>query len=114
MKYYEDTKTNEVYGYSEDQQMLIDQAIENGWIDVTSSWPPPPAPATEEQNKAMAMQLLADTDWVNQPDVRNVANDPHLTNGEAFDTYRLAVRQIAVYPVAGDLTWPTKPSEIWA
>lgn len=76
--------------------------------------PKPPEPPTEEQNKQTAMSLLQATDWVNQPDVRNPANDPHLTNGDAFDAYRLAVRQYAVYPVAGDIDWPVKPSEIWA
>ena len=76
--------------------------------------PPPPGPPTAEDNKATAMGLLSATDWVNQPDVRNTAVSPHLVNGAEFDTYRLQVRQIAVYPVAGDLTWPTLPAEVWA
>jgi hypothetical protein len=76
--------------------------------------PPPPEPPTAEQNKQTAMGLLSATDWVNQPDVRNTAVSPHLVNGQAFDAYRLQVRQIAVYPVAGNLTWPTLPTEVWA
>lgn len=76
--------------------------------------PPPPEPPTAEQNKATAMGLLSATDWVNQPDVRDTAVSPHLTNGAEFDAYRLQVRQIAVYPVAGDLTWPPLPAEVWA
>ena len=76
--------------------------------------PPPPEPPTAEQNKQTAMGLLSATDWVNQPDVRNTAVSPHLVNGAEFDAYRLQVRQIAVYPVAGVLTWPTLPTEVWA
>ena len=76
---------------------------------------PPPAPIpTAEDNKATATALLQATDWVNQPDVRNTANSPHLLNGAEFDTYRLAVRQYAVNPVAGDINWPTVPTENWS
>lgn len=47
MKYFKNN--NEVYGYDEDQQDLIDQAIENGWEDITDSWPPMiPEPTPEE------------------------------------------------------------------
>lgn len=82
--------------------------------DAANQPPPPPGPPTAEDNKQTAMGLLTATDWVNQPDVRNTAVSPHLTNGAEFDAYRLQVRQIAVYPVAGDLTWPTLPTEVWA
>lgn len=92
-----------------------------GWaVNAEAAWaeankpPAPPGPPTADQNKATAMGLLSATDWVNQPDVRNTAVSPHLVNGDAFDAYRLQVRQIAVYPVAGDLTWPTLPTEVWA
>lgn len=63
--------------------------------------------------KAQAMSLLQATDWVNQPDVRDPANSPHLVNFAEFDVYRLAVRQYAVYPVANPM-WPTKPTEQWS
>ena len=43
MRYFKN-KQNEVYGYDDTQQDLIDQAIANGWEEVTASWPPPPAP----------------------------------------------------------------------
>lgn len=85
---------------------------ETAWTEANT--PKPPVPPTAEQNKATAINLLAQTDWVNQPDVRNTAVSPHLVNGTEFDAYRLQVRQIAVYPVAGDLTWPTLPDEVWA
>lgn len=42
MRYFKDPQSNEVYGYDDTQQDLIDQAIANGWVDVTGSWPPPP------------------------------------------------------------------------
>lgn len=85
---------------------------ELAWTEANT--PKPPVPPTAEQNKATAMGLLSATDWVNQPDVRDTAVSPHLVNGAEFDAYRLQVRQIAVYPVAGDLTWPTLPVEVWA
>ena len=85
---------------------------EAAWTEANT--PKPPEPPTAEANKQTAMGLLSATDWVNQPDVRNTAVSPHLVNGQEFDAYRLQVRQIAVYPVAGDLTWPTLPTEVWA
>ena len=42
MKYFKDPENNEVYGYDDTQQNLIDQAIVNGWEDITGSWPLPP------------------------------------------------------------------------
>jgi len=45
MKYFQKTNTKEVYGYDENdpnQEDLIQQAIDNGWKDITGSWPPPP------------------------------------------------------------------------
>lgn len=71
-------------------------------------------PVTPEQNKNIAMQLLQDTDWVNQPDVRDPNNSPHLLNGGEFDTYRLAVRKIAVNPPSGKVVFPTLPVEQWS
>jgi hypothetical protein len=85
---------------------------ELAWTEANT--PKPPEPPTAEQNKQTAMGLLSSTDWVNQPDVRNTAVSPHLVNSADFDAYRLQVRQIAVFPVAGDLTWPTLPTEVWA
>lgn len=115
MEYFKNPSENEVYGYDPaDQQDLIDEAIAKGWENVTGSWPPPPSPEDlKAECKAKAMSLLANTDWVNQPDVRNPANLPHLTNAADFDAYRLAVRQYAVYPVI-DPVWPTLPVEVWA
>lgn len=74
----------------------------------------PPTPPTADENKQTAIGLLQTTDWVNQPDVRNPDNSPHLLNGDEFDNYRLQVRQYAVYPVAGNINWPTRPVEQWS
>ena len=69
---------------------------------------------TPAQNKAEAERLLAATDWVNEPDVYNTANTPHLLNRDAFLTYREQIRVYAVNPVAGNINWPTKPAEVWS
>ena len=42
MQYFKNTETNEVYGYDDTQQDLINQAIANGWEDITGEWPLPP------------------------------------------------------------------------
>jgi hypothetical protein len=76
--------------------------------------PPPPPPPTAEQNKTTAERRLAATDWVNQPDVYDPNNTPHLLNRDEFLTYRTQVRAIAVAPTAGDLTWPTEPAAVWS
>jgi hypothetical protein len=74
--------------------------------------PPPTTPAN--QNKVKAERLLAETDWVNQPDVIDPNMNPHLLNHADFITYRAALRAIAVNPQSGDLVWPTKPQEQWS
>ena len=74
--------------------------------------PPPP---TAEGNKNIAAELLKNTDWTTIPDVYDPAkSDPYLANAAEFVAYRNAVRQYAVYPVAGNIDWPTKPQEVWA
>jgi hypothetical protein len=69
---------------------------------------------TASQNKFKAESLLAETDWVNEPDVYNTANTPHLLNRDEFLTYREQVRVYAVTPIAGIINWPTKPTENWS
>lgn len=64
--------------------------------------------------KATATQLLYETDWTTIPDVANPqVSNPYLMNQAAFASYRSALRQLAVYPVA-DPVWPTKPQEQWS
>ena len=73
--------------------------------------PPPP---TAELNKLTAVTLLQGTDWTTIPDVADpIKSNPYLANAADFVTYRNAVRQYAIYPVAGNIDWPTPPQEAW-
>ena len=76
--------------------------------------PPPPSPPTAEQNKQTAIGLLQQTDWTTIPDVGDpTKSNPYLSNVNDFVAYRNAVRQYALNPVAGNITWPTLPYETW-
>lgn len=69
---------------------------------------------TAEQNKATASSLLQATDWTTIADVGNPQmSNPYLANQAEFIAYRNAIRNIAVYPTAGDLVWPVVPTEDW-
>jgi hypothetical protein len=82
------------------------------WTEANT--PVPPQPPTAEQNKATAVGKLQVTDWATIPDVADPAkSNPYLSNSQDFITYRNAVRQYAVYPVAGDINWPAIPQEVW-
>lgn len=75
---------------------------------------PEPVPPTAEQNKDTATQKLQTTDWTTIPDVGDpTKSNPYLSNVQDFVTYRNVVRQYAVNPVAGDIQWPVKPTEVW-
>jgi hypothetical protein len=74
----------------------------------------PPAPTPANENKATAVSLLQSTDWTQIPSVSDPSlSNPYLSNKLAFDQYRNDVRQYAVYPVEGNITWPTPPVENW-
>jgi hypothetical protein len=76
--------------------------------------PPPPVPPTAEQNKQTAVNKLQTTDWTTIPDVADpTKSNPYLSNAQDFVTYRNAVRQYAIYPVAGNINWPAVPQEVW-
>ena len=82
------------------------------WTEVNT--PVPPSPPTAEDNKQTAIGLLTQTDWTTIPDVGDpTKSNPYLSNVNDFVTYRNAVRQYAINPVAGDITWPTLPQEVW-
>jgi hypothetical protein len=82
------------------------------WTEANT--PIPPTPPTAEQNKATAVNKLQSTDWTTIPDVADpTKSNPYLSNSQDFVVYRNAVRQYAINPVAGNINWPTKPSEIW-
>lgn len=70
---------------------------------------------TAEDNKQKATQLLQQTDWTTISDVADPAlSNPYLMNQTDFFAYRSALRQIAVYPTAGEIVFPTKPQEQWS
>lgn len=82
------------------------------WTEANT--PVPPSPPTAEDNKQTAISKLNDTDWTTIPDVSDpTKSNPYLANANDFVTYRNAVRQYAINPVAGDITWPTLPQEVW-
>jgi hypothetical protein len=90
------------------------------WVDcclavwTVANTPAPPSPPTAEQNKQTAITLLQQTDWTTIPDVSDPAkSNPYLSNVNDFVTYRNAVRQYAINPVLGDITWPAIPQEVW-
>ena len=90
------------------------------WADnAMAAWtiantPVPPTPPTAEENKATAVGLLQATDWTTIADVGNPQmSNPYLANQADFIAYRNAIRNIAVYPTAGDLVWPVVPTEDW-
>lgn len=88
-----------------------DNAIE-AWVQ--AGIPVPPSPPTAEDNKQEAMGLLSQTDWTALPDVSDpLKSNPYLANANEFNTYRNAVRQYAINPVAGEIDWPTMPTEDW-
>ena len=72
-------------------------------------------PPTAEQNKATAVRLLNQTDWTSIADVADPAvSNPYLMNQAEFLAYRSQLREIAVNPTAGFITFPTKPQEQWS
>ena len=116
MVYYKDLANNEVYGYDEtepSQLPYIQQAIDNGWENITGSYPYPAPPPTAADNKATASSLLAGTDWTTIADVASPTNNPYLSNQADFIAYRNVIRAIAVYPPAGDIVWATAPVAVW-
>ena len=74
---------------------------------------PVPVPPTSEQNKATASSLLAGTDWTTIADIALPTTNPRLANQDEFIAYRQVIRQIAVYPPAGEIIWATPPTELW-
>lgn len=84
------------------------------WTEANTPVPPSPIPPTAEQNKNTAASKLNATDWTTIPDVGDpTKSNPYLSNVQDFVVYRNAVRQYAINPVAGNINWPTKPTEVW-
>lgn len=93
---------------------IYNQCVAGDYGPVAEYVPPPPYVPTAEDNKATAVSLLQATDWTQIPSVSDPSlSNPYLSNKLAFDQYRNDVRQYAVYPVEGDVTWPVLPTENW-
>jgi len=94
---------------------IFNQCVAGQWGTVAPYVPVPVLEPTAEQNKATAIQLLANTDWAMTSDIADPAfSNPYLTNQAEFAAYRNTVRQVAINPVPGVLTWPTVPSAAWS
>lgn len=112
--------TEDLSGYKKPNEPITSldayQQVISEWqtADYNAKHPPAPPAPTAEQNKNRASDLLSETDWTQIPSVSDPAqSNPYLANAEAFATYRSAVREIAVNPVAGNIDWPTKPTAVW-
>jgi hypothetical protein len=64
-------------------------------------------------NAQTAVGILNSTDWTTIVDIGLPTANPRLSNQDQFIAYRQVIRQIAVYPPAGEVVWPTPPTEVW-
>ena len=95
-------------------KQIFDECVAGDYGTVAEYVPPPPYVPTASDNKTTATNLLQATDWTTIADVGNPAmSNPYLANQAEFIAYRNSVRQYAVYPVAGNIDWPTVPTEDW-
>jgi hypothetical protein len=95
-------------------KQIFDECVAGDYGTVNEYVPPPPYVPTANDNKTTATNLLQATDWTTIADLGNSAmSNPYLANQAEFIAYRNSVRQYAVYPVAGDITWATVPTENW-
>lgn len=67
-----------------------------------------------QANAERARAELLDTDWADNPSVRNTAFTPHLINTTEWDAYRLALRVIVINKPATVETWPERPAGVWS
>lgn len=112
MKLYK-SPTDKIYAYEQDGSQ--DYLIPVDFVSVTQEEADLiiAEQTTVEQNKLTAVSLLQATDWSVTNDVTNTNNSLYLDNQSDFIAYRNAVRQYAVYPVAGKIDWPNKPQPSW-
>lgn len=68
-----------------------------------------------DENKAQAIALLKQTDWVELPSVADPSqSNPYLDNQAEFIAWRSQVRAIAVNPIDGDISiFSEIPQEVW-
>ena len=95
-------------------KQIFDECVAGDYGPVAEYVPPAPYVPTADDNKNTAVSLLQTTDWTQIPSVSDPSlSNPYLANKLAFDQYRNDVRQYAVYPVEGNIDWPTAPTENW-
>lgn len=95
-------------------KQIFDECVAGDYGPVAEYVPPAPYVPTAENNKSTAVGLLQTTDWTQIPSVSDPSlSNPYLANKLAFDQYRNDVRQYAIYPVEGNIDWPTAPTENW-
>lgn len=100
---------NDAMSYSKE---IFDECVAGKYGEIGEYVPYIP---TANDNKQKASQLLQQTDWTTISDVADPAlSNPYLMNQADFFAYRSALRQIAVYPTAGEIIFPTKPQEQWS
>lgn len=68
-----------------------------------------------DENKAQAIALLKQTDWVELPSVADpLHSNPYLENKAEFIAWRSQVRAIAVNPIDGNISiFSEIPQEVW-
>jgi hypothetical protein len=97
--------------------MTCPDNVQAGWYyneGVYIDYNPNPTLPTAEENKLQATLLLQQSDWTSIADVGNPEmSNPYLGNQSEWISYRGALRQIAVYPVDGLMTFPEQPLENW-
>ena len=81
--------------------------------ELDALWIPTQEADSIAANKATASSLLAGTDWTTIADISLPTANPRLSNQDQFIAYRQVIRQIAVYPPAGEIVWATPPTEVW-
>jgi hypothetical protein len=81
--------------------------------ELDALWIPTQEADSKAANKATASSILANTDWTTIADIGLPTANPRLTNQDEFIAYRQVIRQIAVYPPAGEIVWATPPTEVW-
>lgn len=101
--------------YNSASKQIFDDCVAGKYGVIAEYVPLPPHIPTAEENKIKASNLLSETDWTTISDVADpVLSNPYLMNQADFFAYRSTLRRIAVYPTAGNITFPIKPQEQWS
>jgi len=99
---------------NQSSKQIFDECASGKWGVVAEYVPPKPYVPSADDNKQIAINLLQQTDWTAAEDVGNPEKaNPYLANQSEFIAYRNLIRQIAIYPVEGDIDWPVMPKEDW-